>query len=162
VAVGFAFAAVLLLTVNAGGLPWVSLVLPLTFGLYGFFRKSLPMPPLQGFTLEVLILCIPALGYVLWLAATGQDHFVTGPAFNVSMLLLCWRREAAALYDAGPHAVHDADDVVFLCDLHLQRTVLGSTAWCIRADLGRACALYLVDAGRASPGPGEGLIFTIR
>jgi len=88
VAVGFAFAAVLLLTVNAGGLPWVSLVLPLTFGLYGFFRKSLPMPPLQGFTLEVLILCIPALGYVLWLAATGQDHFFTGPAFNVSMLLL--------------------------------------------------------------------------
>ena len=88
VAVGFAFAAVLLLTVNAGGLPWVSLVLPLTFGLYGFFRKSLPMPPLQGFTLEVLILCIPALGYVLWLAASGQDHFFTGPAFNVSMLLL--------------------------------------------------------------------------
>src|SRR5690606_17706076 len=75
---------------------------------------------------------------------------------------LCWRREAAALYDAGPHAVHNADDVVFLCDFHLQRTVLGSTAWCLRADLGRACALYLVDAGRASPGPGEGLIFTIR
>lgn len=36
VAVGLAFAAVILLTVNAGGLPWVSLALPLTFGLYGF------------------------------------------------------------------------------------------------------------------------------
>ncbi|MBC2884816.1 EamA family transporter RarD [Ochrobactrum sp. CM-21-5] len=88
VAVAFAFAAVLLLTVNAGGLPWVSLALPLTFGLYGFFRKSLPMPPLQGFTLEVLILCVPALGYIVWLAATGQDNFYAGPAFNVSLLLL--------------------------------------------------------------------------
>src|SRR5690606_15156940 len=34
VAVGFAFTAVLVLTFNAGGLPWVSLVLPVTFGLY--------------------------------------------------------------------------------------------------------------------------------
>lgn len=88
VAVGFAFAAVLVLTVNAGGLPWVSLVLPLTFGLYGFFRKSLPMSPLQGFTLEVLILCIPALAYVLWLTATGTDHFFAGPVSDVSLLLL--------------------------------------------------------------------------
>jgi chloramphenicol-sensitive protein RarD len=88
VAVGFAFAAVLVLTLNAGGLPWVSLVLPLTFGLYGFFRKSLPMPPLQGFTLEVVILSIPALGYVFWLMANGQDHFFSGTMSNVSLLLL--------------------------------------------------------------------------
>ncbi len=88
IAVGFAFAAVLVLTINAGGLPWVSLALPFTFGLYGFFRKSLPMQPLQGFTLEVLILCVPALAYVAWLAITGQDHFVAGPVSNVFLLLL--------------------------------------------------------------------------
>lgn len=88
VAVGLAFVAVVLLTINAGGLPWVSLALPISFGLYGFFRKSLPMPPLQGFTLEVLILCIPALAYVAWLAATGQDHFVAGPVSNITLLLL--------------------------------------------------------------------------
>ncbi len=87
-AVGFAFAAVALLTVNAGGLPWVSLALPLTFGLYGFFRKSLPMPPLQGFTLEVLLLCLPALAYAVWLAYSGQDHFTHGTSYDVGMLLL--------------------------------------------------------------------------
>ncbi|MBO1038995.1 EamA family transporter RarD [Brucella pituitosa] len=88
VAVGFAFTAVLVLTFNAGGLPWVSLVLPVTFGLYGFFRKSLPMQPLQGFTLEVVILSVPALGYVLWLISNGQDHFFSGTISNVSLLLL--------------------------------------------------------------------------
>ncbi|MGC0052599.1 EamA family transporter RarD [Brucella pituitosa] len=88
VAVGFAFTAVLVLTFNAGGLPWVSLVLPVTFGLYGFFRKSLPMQPLQGFTLEVVILSVPALGYVLWLMSNGQDHFFSGTISNVSLLLL--------------------------------------------------------------------------
>ncbi|URQ76296.1 MAG: EamA family transporter RarD [Candidatus Ochrobactrum gambitense] len=88
IAVGFAVAAVLLLTFNAGGLPWVSLALPLTFGLYGFFRKSLPMPPLQGFTLEVLILCVPALAYVAFLSSQGQEHFLAGPVSNVGLLLL--------------------------------------------------------------------------
>lgn len=88
IAVGFAFLAVLVLTFNAGGLPWVSLVLPVTFGLYGFFRKSLPMPPLQGFTLEVVILSIPAMGYVIWLLVNGQDHFFSGAASDVSLLLL--------------------------------------------------------------------------
>ncbi|MGU3400277.1 EamA family transporter RarD [Brucellaceae bacterium D45D] len=88
IAVGFAVAAVLLLTFNAGGLPWVSLVLPITFGLYGFFRKSLPMQPLQGFTLEVLILSVPATAYIIWLVASGQDHFFAGPASNVGLLVL--------------------------------------------------------------------------
>lgn len=88
VAVAFACAAVLLLTINAGGLPWISLLLPISFGLYGFFRKSLPMTPLQGFGLEVIILCVPAMGYVVWLAYAGQDHFSAGPPSNVVLLLL--------------------------------------------------------------------------
>lgn len=88
IAVGFAFAAVVLLTINTGGLPWVSLILPFTFGLYGFFRKSLPMAPLQGFTLEVLIMSIPALGYLGWLVATGQDHFFSGSLSNAALLML--------------------------------------------------------------------------
>lgn len=88
VAVGFAFTAVLVLTFNAGGLPWVSLVLPVTFGLYGFFRKSLPVQPLQGFTLEVVILSVPAMGYIIWLMANGQDHFFSGSISNISLLLL--------------------------------------------------------------------------
>jgi chloramphenicol-sensitive protein RarD len=62
--------------------------LPLTFGLYGFFRKSLPMPPLQGFTLEVLILCVPALAYLAFLSSQGQDHFFAGPVSNVWLLML--------------------------------------------------------------------------
>lgn len=88
VAVAFACAAVLLLTINAGGLPWISLLLPISFGLYGFFRKSLPIAPLQGFGLEVIILCVPALAYVVWLAYSGQDHFSVGPTSNVVLLLL--------------------------------------------------------------------------
>jgi len=89
VAVGLAFAAVVVLTVDAGGLPWVSLALALTFAVYGFLRKTLPIGPSQGFFLEVLILCLPALGYIAWLEVHGASHFVSALPNDIALLLLC-------------------------------------------------------------------------
>jgi chloramphenicol-sensitive protein RarD len=71
VAIGLAVAAVALLT-RETGLPWVALALALTFGLYGFFRKTLPIGPNQGFFLEVLLLAPFAAGYLLWLGPAGS------------------------------------------------------------------------------------------
>lgn len=76
VAVGLAAAAVVVLTVDAGGLPWVSLSLAFSFAAYGYLRKTLPIGPSQGFFLEVLILCAPALLYVAWAEAAGSGHFL--------------------------------------------------------------------------------------
>ncbi|QPC88670.1 EamA family transporter RarD [Mesorhizobium sp. NBSH29] len=89
VAVALAACAVLLLTVAGGGLPWVSLVLAVSFTLYGFFRKTLPIGPSQGFFLEVLILCLPALLYLIWLQITGGAHFVASSPENIWLLLGC-------------------------------------------------------------------------
>lgn len=75
VAIGLAVAAVVLLAVQSGGVPWVSLALPLTFAIYGYLRKTLPVEALQGFTLEVIMLSVPAAAYVAWLTATGNNHF---------------------------------------------------------------------------------------
>lgn len=79
-AVGLAALAVAVLTVEAGGLPWVSLVLALTFAAYGYLRKTLPVGPSQGFFLEVLILSPPCLAYIVWVEAAGQGHFLGGGA----------------------------------------------------------------------------------
>ena len=89
VAVGLALVAVVVLTVDAGGLPWVSLALALTFAAYGFLRKTLPIGPSQGFFLEVLILGLPALGYVAWLEFHGDNHFVAASPNDMILLLLC-------------------------------------------------------------------------
>lgn len=96
VAVALAVAAVLLLTVEAGGVPWVSLALAFTFAIYGFLRKTLPIGPSQGFFLEVVILCGPSLAYIAWLEATGQGHFLAGDAGDVILLL------AAGPFTAAP------------------------------------------------------------
>jgi chloramphenicol-sensitive protein RarD len=88
-AVALATLAVLILTIEGGRLPWVSLALAFSFAAYGFFRKTLPIGPSQGFLLEILILSIPALAYVAWLVATRQDHLTAGSMGDVALLLGC-------------------------------------------------------------------------
>jgi len=75
VAIALAAAAVVVLTVEAGRLPWVAIALTLSWGFYAFFKKQLPVGPNQGFMLEVLILTPPALGYLAYASATGGTHF---------------------------------------------------------------------------------------
>ncbi|MEP2530247.1 EamA family transporter RarD [Shimia sp.] len=75
VAIAIAAAAVIVLWVDAGSLPWAAIALTLSWGFYAFFKKSLPIGPNQGFLLEVLILTIPSLGYLAWLNANGGGHF---------------------------------------------------------------------------------------
>lgn len=87
-AVALATVAVLVLTVQSGGLPWVSIALAGSFAAYGYLRKTLPIGPSQGFFLEVLILSAPALAYVGWLEMAGQGHLFSGTAGDVGLLLI--------------------------------------------------------------------------
>jgi chloramphenicol-sensitive protein RarD len=89
VAVGLATVAVAILTYEQGTLPWISLGLAFSFAAYGYFRKTLPIGPSQGFLLEVLILSVPAIGYAIWLAAHGEGHFLAGSATDTWLLLGC-------------------------------------------------------------------------
>ncbi len=96
-AVALAACAVILLTVSSGGLPWVSLVLAFSFGFYGFFRKTLPIGPTQGFMLEVLLLSVPALGYIFWTVSQGTSHFFNGNAHDIALLLFAGPATAVPL-----------------------------------------------------------------
>ncbi len=89
VAVALAALAVVVMTVEGGKLPWVSLGLAFSFAAYGFFRKTLPIGPSQGFLLEVVMLSIPCVFYVAYLVATGQNHLVSGGWQDTALLLGC-------------------------------------------------------------------------
>lgn len=97
VAIGLATIAVLILTFEAGGLPWISLALASSFAVYGFLRKTLPIGPSQGFFLEILILSLPSLTYVLWLAMRGEGHFTPSEPENMLLLILCGPATAVPL-----------------------------------------------------------------
>lgn len=88
-AIALAAGAVLVLTIEAGRIPWVAVGLMLSWGFYALAKKSLPIGPNQGFLLEVLILLFPALGYLAYLANTGQSHFATGTPLDTWLLVGC-------------------------------------------------------------------------
>lgn len=88
-AVVLATVAVAILTYENGKLPWISLALAFSFAAYGYFRKTLPVGPSQGFLLEVMILSVPACAYIAWLVSTGTDHLVPGNWIDTALLIGC-------------------------------------------------------------------------
>ena len=88
-ALALAAAAVALLTIENGSLPVVALSLTLTWGFYAYLKKSLPIGPNQGFTLEVALLTPFAVAYLAYLSVTGTGHFLMGNAADTWLLLGC-------------------------------------------------------------------------
>jgi chloramphenicol-sensitive protein RarD len=75
VAVALAGVAVLVLAVEYGHPPWVSLVLAASFATYGFLKKRIDSGALETLTVESAVLTPVAVGYLLWLQATGALVF---------------------------------------------------------------------------------------
>ncbi|MBO0899595.1 EamA family transporter RarD [Cellulomonas sp. zg-ZUI22] len=76
-AVTFGAAAVVVITVGYGRLPWIALVLAASFGTYGLIKSRLGprVGALPGLAAETVVLVPVALGYLLWLHAAGQGTF---------------------------------------------------------------------------------------
>ncbi len=87
VAIALVVVAVAIITINAGGLPWVALVLTVSWGFYAFFRKTLPVGPNQGFFLEVMMLAPFCLAYIIYLESTGQGHLRETGLFDTLLLM---------------------------------------------------------------------------
>ncbi len=90
-AVGLAGIGVLVMTVAFGRIPWVALVLCMSFALYGLIRKQVPVDGRAGFVVEAALLFpLAALWLGLQLATPGAAPFGSRPT------------DLAALIAAGP------------------------------------------------------------
>ena len=69
-AVVLAAAGVVYLTRAYGALPWIALGLASSFGAYGLVKKTAPLGPMDGLTLETAVLFLPAVACVI---ATHPD-----------------------------------------------------------------------------------------
>lgn len=79
-AVALAALGVLWLTVQAGQLPWIALVLAISFASYGLLRKTAPLGALEGLAVESTVLAPFALAGLLWAASHGQATFPNADA----------------------------------------------------------------------------------
>ncbi len=84
--VGLAAVGVAVITVSSGVLPWVGLVLALSFGTYGLIRKQLNVGTVEGLTVETAVLVPVAIPVLL---LSGWGLFGTGgPTGDVPVPLL--------------------------------------------------------------------------
>jgi chloramphenicol-sensitive protein RarD len=79
-AVALASAGVAYLTIASGGLPWISLVLAVSFALYGLIRKTVPVGSLAGLAVETGLLAPLAVVGIAWREASGAGAFANAAA----------------------------------------------------------------------------------
>jgi len=87
ISIVLAACGVVLLTVQYGHFPWVSLILAATFGSYGLLRKVVTVDALTGLTVETLFLAPVAAGYLLFLYWHGSSSF-PAPDTRINSLLM--------------------------------------------------------------------------
>ena len=78
VALAFGAAAVVVLGIAYGQVPWISLVLACSFGGYGFQKKAVPVGTVTSLAVETLVLLPAALAGLVVLLATGDAAFLHG------------------------------------------------------------------------------------
>lgn len=87
-AVALAVVAVGVLTWAEGSLPYISIVLPLSFGLYGLLRKQASVGPAVGLAFEMTVLLPLCVGLMVWLMAGETGIFLRAPAWISGLMLL--------------------------------------------------------------------------
>ena len=77
VALGLGIVAVLVLLVGMRRLPWISLLLALTFGFYSLIKKRVAnvTPPLEGMLVETSAVLPVAVSYYAYLVMSGKTSF---------------------------------------------------------------------------------------
>ena len=84
----FAVVGVLILTIQYGKFPWVSLLLALSFALYGLFKKLIQADSLVGLALETMLIMPFAMGFILIKQGYGTGVIGAIP-LKTTILLLC-------------------------------------------------------------------------
>ncbi|MGA0208517.1 MAG: EamA family transporter RarD [Candidatus Nanopelagicales bacterium] len=87
VAVGIAVIAVAVLTVSYGTVPWISLTLAFSFGMYGFLKKLARVGSIESLAIETAALAPFALALMAMWEADGQAAFVLD-GWQISLLLI--------------------------------------------------------------------------
>ncbi len=61
VALAFAVASVIVLTVSYGAVPWLALMIAVSWTTYGYLKKHVPLAPTESMAAESFILFVPAV-----------------------------------------------------------------------------------------------------
>lgn len=112
--IGCVAVAVVVLTVSYGRMPWVAIVLAVSWSWYGLTKRRVPLDPIESLTGELLVLFVPAAALVAsgWLRAdgvpdraVGVDWFFlsgTGAITAIPLLLFAYAAQRVPFTLLGP------------------------------------------------------------
>ena len=103
-ALGLAFLAVVVLTVENGRPPWIALALAFSFGAYGLLKKTTGVGAVEGLAIETAVLLPVAGVYVAVLGATGAGTFGSEGPGHAALLALSGLVTAVPLLAFGAAA----------------------------------------------------------
>lgn len=171
VAVVIAAVAVLVIAVESGGPPWISLVLAVSFGLYGLIKSTVPLSATASVTAEGLVLGPLAIAVVVWLEVTGAGTLAGHGTAHVLLLIAAGPVTALPLLLYGVAArrvplstigvlMYLNPTLQFLYGVFVGHEAMPATRWIGFALVWLALAVFTVDLirnTRASHAPTPGL-----
>jgi len=83
-----AVVSVVILTAEVGDVPYVALILALSFSFYGLIKKVVDADPRVSVMVETLWALPVAVGFMIWLEVSHQAHFVNYGAGHAALLML--------------------------------------------------------------------------
>ena len=164
IALGVAAAGVVWLTASAGRLPWIGLVLGLSFGAYGLLRKVATLGALEGLTLETMILAPAAIVAMAWWWGGSPTSFPApdlatnawllglGPATTAPLLLFALAARRLSMTTLGL-VQYTSPTIQFLLGVWLFREPFDHARLVGFALIWGALALYTLDAWRRRVAP---------
>ena len=141
VAILFAFIGVVILTVQGGVFPWISLFLAASFTTYGVLRKQIAVGAMPGLFVETLTLLLPALMLFAYMAKTDtmawgnfgwqMDALLVfaGPLTVLPLLAFAFAARRISLSALGV-LQYVGPTLQFVCGLYFGETFTLAHAWC--------------------------------
>ena len=89
IAVALALIGVVYISISYGQFPWISLLLAITFGLYGLLKKKTDIETMPALTIETMIVFPFALAFLFYTAESSMAiPFFPSSALTSSLLIL--------------------------------------------------------------------------
>nr|BFE85654.1 hypothetical protein GCM10020093_082550 [Planobispora longispora] len=150
-----------MLTLDYGRLPWIALVLAMSFGTYGLVKKTAQVGAAESMAVETLVLLLPALGYLLYLGGQGQSTFGTAGAGHALLLAGAGAITAVPLICFSAAAIrvplttigllqYIAPVLQFLCGVFIVHETMPASRWAGFAIVWLALSVFTWDSLRTA------------
>lgn len=87
IAVALASCGVLWLAFLGGQIPWIALLLSISWSFYSLLRKKAVLPVIPGFAIETLLMLPFAVAYLFYLSSLGEYQFLNLPTKIILLII---------------------------------------------------------------------------